>query len=124
MTTPLRRAVWIAGAPVRFALLTVIRVYRLTLGQLMGGNCRFYPSCSAYAEGAIANSGWMSGLALTAWRLLRCTPFSKGGVDYPPARQVYDAAIQAEVVPASEESASLVEGFGNRPAWTAVEVGS
>ncbi|HEX8099939.1 MAG TPA: membrane protein insertion efficiency factor YidD, partial [Actinomycetota bacterium] len=89
-----RRAAWIAGAPFRFVLLMLIRVYRLTLGQVIGGNCRFYPSCSAYAETAIANAGWARGLALSAWRVLRCNPFSKGGVDHPPARgsdrAVYD----------------------------------
>ncbi|HEX8098698.1 MAG TPA: membrane protein insertion efficiency factor YidD [Actinomycetota bacterium] len=102
MSSLLRRAAWIAGAPFRFVLLMLIGVYRLTLGKVIGGNCRFYPSCSAYAEGAIANAGWARGLALSAWRLLRCNPFSKGGVDHPPARRsftpMYDSNIRTAEV--------------------------
>ena len=58
-------------------LLTLaIRAYQLTLSPLLGERCKYYPSCSHYAVGAI------KGLALTGWRLLRCNPWSHGGVDY------------------------------------------
>jgi putative membrane protein insertion efficiency factor len=88
-STPLRRLralAWWAGAPVRLLLLAVVRAYRLTAGKLVGGNCRFHPSCSAYAEYAIRNAGAVRGLALTAWRIVRCSPLSRGGVDYPPSQ--------------------------------------
>jgi putative membrane protein insertion efficiency factor len=92
-----RRALWTAGWPVRFALLILVRLYRVTLGQVIGGGCRFYPSCSAYAERAIGELGAIRGTALTVWRVLRCSPLSKGGVDYPPGRQpVYDDDIQED----------------------------
>src|SRR4029077_12535290 len=81
------RALWLAGWPVRAALLVLIRGYRLTLGKVVGGNCRFHPSCSAYAEAAVSNVGAVRGLALTAWRLLRCSPLTSGGVDLPPDRR-------------------------------------
>lgn len=80
------RAPWWAGAPVRAALIGLIRLYRVTLGQLLGGQCRFYPSCSSYAEGAIRELGWIRGSVLSIWRIARCNPFSAGGVDYPPQR--------------------------------------
>ncbi len=76
----------------------MIRLYRITLGQLLGGQCRFYPSCSAYAEEAIRELGWVRGSALGIWRVARCNPFGAGGVDYPPrahapSRHVYDVDI-------------------------------
>ncbi len=92
------RARWIAGWPVRFVLLSLVRLYRLTLGQVVGGGCRFYPSCSAYAEQAIAEMGAVRGTTLAVWRILRCSPLSKGGVDYPPRRrdQMYVGVIHGE----------------------------
>ena len=43
--------------------------------------CKYYPSCSAYAVTAIENYG-LKGIAMSSWRLLRCNPWSDGGVDY------------------------------------------
>jgi putative membrane protein insertion efficiency factor len=87
---------WAAGAPARWVALGLIAIYRLTLGALVGGNCRFHPSCSRYAELAIRRVGAVKGSALALWRVLRCSPFSPGGVDYPPVRRaapVYEAII-------------------------------
>ena len=89
-----RRALWLAGWPVRAALLALIAVYRMALSPFAAGNCRFYPSCSAYAEQAIRNTGAVRGLGLTAWRIVRCSPFSAGGIDYPPD-PMYDAVTHA-----------------------------
>jgi uncharacterized protein len=85
-----RRAVWNAGLPARVTLLFAIRVYRSTLGGILGGQCRFYPSCSRYAEDAIRTRGATAGSALAVWRVLRCNPFGKGGVDHAPV-PTYDA---------------------------------
>lgn len=82
------RALWVAGWPARSVLLVLIRGYRLTLGQVVGGNCRFYPSCSAYAEEAVRRCGAVRGVALSLWRVLRCSPLTRGGVDHPPAGPV------------------------------------
>lgn len=49
-------------------------------------HCRFYPSCSEYARLAILEWGVLKGSYLTVKRFLRCHPFSKGGIDYPPAK--------------------------------------
>jgi uncharacterized protein len=86
VTPVLREGVWWAGAPIRGALIGMIWLYRVTVGQLLGGQCRFYPSCSSYAEAAIRDHGWIRGLGLAIWRILRCNPFNPGGIDYPPAR--------------------------------------
>jgi uncharacterized protein len=45
--------------------------------------CKYHPSCSAYASLAIREFGLVHGGAKSAWRLLRCNPWSRGGVDYP-----------------------------------------
>jgi putative membrane protein insertion efficiency factor len=84
MRRRLTLALWYAGWPVRQALLLPIRLYRLTFSHVVGGNCRFYPSCSAYAFTAIERCGAVRGVGLTAWRVLRCSPLSAGGVDHPP----------------------------------------
>lgn len=54
--------------------------------SLSPGGCRYLPTCSEYAQVAIATHGPLRGTALAAWRLLRCNPFSRGGLDpVPPA---------------------------------------
>ena len=65
-------------------LLLAIDVYRVTLGPLLGGHCRFYPSCSQYAEEALRRHGAWTGSSLAARRLLRCHPFHRGGFDPVP----------------------------------------
>jgi putative membrane protein insertion efficiency factor len=80
----LRRMLWSAGTPARWALVLLIRAYRATLSGWLGGQCRFYPTCSRYAEDAIRSRGALRGSALTIWRVLRCNPFGTGGVDRPP----------------------------------------
>jgi putative membrane protein insertion efficiency factor len=97
----LRRLAWIAGAPLRAILLGAIRAYRVTLSGWLGGQCRFYPTCSHYAEDAIRTHGAHRGSALAVWRVLRCNPFGKGGVEHvPPSRRrsnpaaPYDGVIQ------------------------------
>ena len=68
------------------ALLLLIRVYRRALSPLLGANCRFHPSCSAYTETCVERFGAARGSALGAGRILRCHPFNAGGFDPPPAR--------------------------------------
>jgi uncharacterized protein len=84
---PLGRATWVAGAPARAVLLGVIRLYRVTLAGWLGGQCRFFPTCSQYAEAVIRTQGAARGGTLAVWRLLRCNPFGKGGIDPVPDRR-------------------------------------
>lgn len=79
---------WGLGAPARLLLLGLIGAYRLLLSGWLGGQCRFYPTCSRYAEEAIRVHGALRGSALAAWRVARCGPFTPGGVDHvPPPRR-------------------------------------
>jgi len=61
--------------------LFLIRFYQFCLSPLLGGRCRFVPSCSNYAIDAINTFGPIKGTLLALWRILRCNPFSKGGYD-------------------------------------------
>ena len=79
------------GAPLRWMLLAAIGLYRATLSGWLGGQCRFYPSCSHYAEEAVRTHGAARGTCLAARRVLRCNPFSAGGVDRVPVGPVRDA---------------------------------
>ena len=92
---PWRRLLGVLGAPIRVALIMGIRLYRVTLGGMLGGQCRFHPSCSVYAEQAIRAVGATRGSALAIWRVLRCSPLTTGGVDHPPAQSspAYDVVI-------------------------------
>jgi putative membrane protein insertion efficiency factor len=56
--------------------------WRLTLGALFPTTCKYHPSCSQYAIDAIRQHGLLRGSVKAAWRLLRCNPWSRGGVDY------------------------------------------
>lgn len=62
-------------------LLLPIRLYRILLSPYMGGQCRYHPSCSIYAEQAISQHGFI-GLVLSLRRLLNCHPW--GGMGYDP----------------------------------------
>jgi putative membrane protein insertion efficiency factor len=72
---------------VRWLLIQLVRCYRATLSGWLGGQCRFYPSCSAYAEQAIRTRGAVVGSGLAVWRVLRCNPFGRGGVEYVPGTE-------------------------------------
>jgi putative membrane protein insertion efficiency factor len=67
-------------------LVALVRVYQVTLGPLMGGHCRFTPSCSHYALEALREHGAVRGSWLTARRLARCHPLGGGGYDPVPPR--------------------------------------
>lgn len=66
-------------------LVGAIRLYRLLLSPWLGNACRFEPTCSAYAIGAIERHGAAVGTALAAGRILRCHPWCAGGHDPVPA---------------------------------------
>jgi putative membrane protein insertion efficiency factor len=68
----------------KWVLLLLIRFYIVCLSPLFGGACKFYPSCSNYAWEAIERHGARRGAVLAVKRLLRCHPFTKGGVDLVP----------------------------------------
>ncbi len=61
--------------------LALINLYRRFVSPLLPPACRFLPSCSEYSAGAIERHGLLRGALLAAWRVLRCNPLSRGGVD-------------------------------------------
>lgn len=68
----------------RLLLVLVVRVYQLVVSPLLGPTCRYYPSCSAYCVQALTRHGVLWGTWLTVRRLLRCHPWTSGGVDDVP----------------------------------------
>ncbi len=65
-------------------LILLIRCYKICISPFLGDQCRFYPSCSSYAQEAIETHGVIKGSALAMKRLSRCHPWHEGGVDPVP----------------------------------------
>jgi hypothetical protein len=65
-------------------VLFLIALYQRTLSSLLGDCCRFEPSCSRYASACVEHHGAVRGSWLAFLRVLRCNPFSVGGIDPPP----------------------------------------
>ncbi|MGN6742620.1 MAG: membrane protein insertion efficiency factor YidD [Amnibacterium sp.] len=80
-----RIAVALLLAP-RNALIVLLKAYRTLISPLYGEVCRYHPSCSRYALEAVQQSGVVIGSALAVARIVRCNPWSRGGVDDPPQR--------------------------------------
>lgn len=59
----------------------LIRGYQKIISPILPPSCRFYPTCSEFGIEAITKYGVIKGGIKTAWRILRCNPFSKGGND-------------------------------------------
>lgn len=99
----IRRVLWTAGVPFRAVLIGLIRLYRITLSGWLGGQCRFYPSCSSYAAEAVRTHGALRGGLMACWRVARCGPFTEGGVDHVPtgsrAEKTYDTIIRERTHP-------------------------
>jgi putative membrane protein insertion efficiency factor len=76
------------GSVARWLLLLLVRFYQIFFSPFLGGACKFYPSCSRYAQEAIATHGARRGAWLALKRLLRCRPFTKGGFDPVPEPDV------------------------------------
>lgn len=72
----------------RGAAIGAIRLYQRHISPLFGARCKYHPTCSEYAVLATRRYGVTRGLAMASWRLLRCNPLSRGGVDYPDGQRV------------------------------------
>ena len=68
----------------RIFAMGAIKLYQLAISPYLPPACRFFPTCSHYGLQAIEAHGVLRGSALTAWRILRCQPFSTGGYDPIP----------------------------------------
>lgn len=81
----------------RYALIGLLKLYRLLISPLYGNVCRYYPSCSAYALRAVEVHGALKGSWLAGRRLLRCHPWTPGGYDPVPGTPEFEeeARLQA-----------------------------
>lgn len=66
-----------------YLLVLLVRLYQYTLSPILGGHCRFEPSCSHYFIQAVEKHGPWKGAAMGIWRICRCHPFNRGGYDPP-----------------------------------------
>lgn len=77
----------------RSIAIRFIHVYRYLISPWVGNQCRFYPSCSHYAEEAINTHGFIKGGYLTSRRLLKCQPWHSGGIDLVPPKTFHSQPI-------------------------------
>jgi putative membrane protein insertion efficiency factor len=89
-------------------LVAPIRFYQRWISPAIAPRCRYYPTCSAYAVEAIRELGPIRGLILASWRLLRCNPFSHGGVD-----ELSDRRLFRKTPTRSERALRLADGSTN-----------
>jgi putative membrane protein insertion efficiency factor len=94
----------------KYALIVLLKAYRLLISPLYGNVCRYYPSCSAYALRAVEVHGAIKGSWLAGRRLLRCHPWTSGGYDPVPGTPEF--AEEARVQAAAAADASRVSAAG------------
>lgn len=86
-------------------LLLLLRAYKLCVSPFLGQNCRFYPSCSDYAQQAVATHGALRGSLLAGRRLCKCHPWHAGGLDpVPPAHQPLCVHVHSTAEPSMQQS--------------------
>ena len=78
----------IAAAPVRF--------YQRAISPGLPARCKYHPTCSEYAVQAIRRYGVLRGVVLAAWRVLRCNPWSHGGVDFVEDQKLFHRRARAQ----------------------------
>jgi len=74
---------------VRRAVLVPVRAYQVLISPALPVRCRYHPTCSQYAVEAISQFGILQGVVLAGWRLLRCNPFSAGGLDPVSSQRLF-----------------------------------
>ncbi|MFP8780552.1 membrane protein insertion efficiency factor YidD [Hydrogenophaga sp. RWCD_12] len=84
----------------RLALIRLVKGYRLVLSPWLGGSCRFEPTCSVYALGALQRHGALAGGYLMLHRIGRCGPWCEGGCD--PVPEVAPSLF-SHLIPVSSE---------------------
>jgi uncharacterized protein len=77
---------------VRSIVVAPIRLYQRAISPGLPAHCKYHPSCSEYAVQAVSRYGILRGAVLAAWRLLRCNPWSHGGVDFVEDQTLFRSA--------------------------------
>ena len=91
MTAPVPRR----ATPLAWLLIQPVRFYQRFITPYTPATCRYYPTCSTYAVRALRTHGALKGTLLTGWRLLRCNPWSSGGIDHVPPRGAWRPHLSA-----------------------------
>ncbi|MEL7465458.1 MAG: membrane protein insertion efficiency factor YidD [Pseudomonadota bacterium] len=79
--------------PLAWVVSLPVKLYRATFSPIVGMNCRYHPTCSAYALEALEKHGAIKGSWLAARRILRCHPFGGSGFDPVPENRKPDAEV-------------------------------
>jgi putative membrane protein insertion efficiency factor len=88
-----RGPLWCLGWPLRFVLVNLVRGYQKWISSALPPSCRYHPSCSSYAMQSLETHGAAKGLLLTSWRVLKCNPFTEGGLNPVPPKGKWRAEI-------------------------------
>jgi hypothetical protein len=70
----------------KYIAILLIKFYRKCISPLFPAKCKYHPTCSAYALTAVQRFGFIRGTLLAGWRILRCNPWSMGGIDPVPEK--------------------------------------
>ncbi len=70
----------------KYIALLLIKFYRKFISPIFPAKCKYYPTCSSYALTAFQRFGFFKGFLLSGWRILRCNPWSLGGIDHVPEK--------------------------------------
>ncbi len=97
------------GWPIRMLLQGLILGYQRFISPLFGSSCRYHPSCSGYALVAIRRHGAFKGSVLAGWRVLKCNPWSGGGVDPVPRRGRWLPSVKPDGTPRNQTGETLNE---------------
>jgi uncharacterized protein len=81
---------------IRAFVTAPIRLYQRVISPVLPARCKYHPSCSQYAVEAIRQYGILRGVVLATWRLLRCNPWSHGGVDYVQDQKLFRSRPRPE----------------------------
>lgn len=105
-------------------LTGLVRGYQLVVSPWFAPTCRYYPSCSTYAIQALKVHGPIKGLYLSTWRLLRCNPWSRGGVDHVPPHKSSrginpESVAHGAQAPAATHDSFAIVGTGRTSPETA-----
>jgi putative membrane protein insertion efficiency factor len=84
-----RTAAATASRLLRETFLLPLHAYRAVISPNLAPRCRYYPSCSTYAVQAVRELGVIRGTVLAVWRVVRCNPWSPGGVDELADRRLF-----------------------------------
>ena len=77
-------------SPFAYVAKLIIKGYQRFISPMLPPQCKYYPTCSCYAVTAYEKHGFIMGTVLTVWRLLRCNPWSLGGIDEVPDKVKID----------------------------------